>query len=626
MAELGTVFVDVEGDFGKFKKKAKSSFGGIAKMAAKVFIAGFVVKKAFDFGAQFINAAEEYGSLVSGVNTLVGNQQKALGETATLTTDHIVDQADALQKLTGFSNESILTGQRQLLTFQGIQNEGAGVNAIYDRTTGALTDMVASGALSDLNSGAILLGKALNDPAKGMTALSRSGVVFTDEQKAMVASLMESGDTLGAQKVILEELEKVYGGTAESQRDATAVIKNAWQDVQVQVGEFLLPILEKLANWVVDTMIPTLEAWWPTIVMVGEVLKEAFVTAWEVVLPILEGIWEWIAETLIPLFIEWWPVIQETAATIIGSFDDIWATVEPIFTAIVDLFNWVVEIFADNGDQIGTEMEETASWLGEIWAQISEIFTLAAEAITAIIERVTAIIQWIWENFGDQIMRVMEFAWARIQAIVELALGIIKGVLKVITGIMKGDWDQVWEGFKDILTAAWEFIKTGVSDAIGLVVDLVKGIGPKILDAVGALGSLLYSTGKDIIRGLIDGIKNMAGGVVDAIKRFVLDKIPGFVKNFFGISSPSKMFIGFGQALSIGLAEGIMDGAGDIDQAMRRLSVTPDINVAPGIDTSGVRPTLRVTNNFYGPVGGSMKEFADQIATEGARELRFAYG
>ena len=173
MADLGTVYVDVEGDFDSFGKKSESKFGTIGKAAAGVFAAAFAGVKLFDFGKDAFLAAEEYGSLVAGVNNLVENQQKALGAQATLTTDYLVSQADAIQDLTGVSNEQILTAQQQLLTFQGLQNEGEGANAVFDRATLALTDMVASGALSDFNSGAIQMGKALQDPIKGVTALDR---------------------------------------------------------------------------------------------------------------------------------------------------------------------------------------------------------------------------------------------------------------------------------------------------------------------------------------------------------------------------------------------------------------------------------------------------------------------
>jgi hypothetical protein len=69
---------------------------------------------------------------------------------------------------------------------------------------------------TDLNSNILQIGKALNDPIKGITALNRAGVQFTDQQKDQIAALQESGRTMEAQKMILAELESQFGGAAEA--------------------------------------------------------------------------------------------------------------------------------------------------------------------------------------------------------------------------------------------------------------------------------------------------------------------------------------------------------------------------------------------------------------------------
>jgi hypothetical protein len=60
---------------------------------------------------------------------------------------------------------------------------------------------------------AIRLGKALNDPIRGLTALTRVGVSFTDEQREQVKALQQSGDLMSAQKIILAELQQQFGGS-----------------------------------------------------------------------------------------------------------------------------------------------------------------------------------------------------------------------------------------------------------------------------------------------------------------------------------------------------------------------------------------------------------------------------
>ncbi|MES2155937.1 MAG: hypothetical protein V4510_12455, partial [bacterium] len=71
----------------------------------------------------------------------------------------------------------------------------------------------------------IKVGKALNDPTKGLTALSRVGILFTDQQKKQIKALQKSGDLLGAQKIILKELGTEFGGSfAAKGKTATGTV------------------------------------------------------------------------------------------------------------------------------------------------------------------------------------------------------------------------------------------------------------------------------------------------------------------------------------------------------------------------------------------------------------------
>ena len=104
----------------------------------------------------------------------------------------------------------------------------------------------------DLKSASIQLGKALNDPVANLSALSRSGIQFSEEQKAVIKSLAETNRLADAQNIILEELEKQYGGSAEAAAQAGAgpllQLKNRLGDLTEDIGRLLLPMLVKLAE------------------------------------------------------------------------------------------------------------------------------------------------------------------------------------------------------------------------------------------------------------------------------------------------------------------------------------------------------------------------------------------
>jgi len=122
---------------------------------------------------------------------------KSMGSAANVTSDDVFDLANSISGMSGVAHENIVEGENMLLTFGNIRNELGEGNDIFDQTTSLMVDMsVAMG--TDVSAGAIQLGKALNDPITGVSALSKVGITFTDDQKDMIKAMVESGDVMGA--------------------------------------------------------------------------------------------------------------------------------------------------------------------------------------------------------------------------------------------------------------------------------------------------------------------------------------------------------------------------------------------------------------------------------------------
>jgi len=153
---------------------------------------------------------------------------KSTGGAANVTKEQVTGLADELEKLTGVEAEAVMTGENMLLTFTNIKNGVGENNDIFNQATKMTLDMATAmngGAVPSaeaMKAQAIQLGKALNDPMKGLTALSKVGVSFTEDQKKQIQTMQEAGDTMGAQKVILAELNKEFGGSAEAFGATTA--------------------------------------------------------------------------------------------------------------------------------------------------------------------------------------------------------------------------------------------------------------------------------------------------------------------------------------------------------------------------------------------------------------------
>lgn len=146
---------------------------------------------------------------------------RSTGGAANVTREQIEEAAEAAEAATTIQRESVQEAQNLLLTFTNVRDEAGEGNDIFSQATESILDMsVAMG--TDARTSAMQLGKALNDPIQGMKQLGRAGVQFSDEQEEMIRKLVETGDLLGAQKVILAELETQFGGSAEAFADTTA--------------------------------------------------------------------------------------------------------------------------------------------------------------------------------------------------------------------------------------------------------------------------------------------------------------------------------------------------------------------------------------------------------------------
>lgn len=153
---------------------------------------------------------------------------KSTGNAAGLTKDQLLDMASGLQAVTTFGDEAVIEAQSLLLTFTKIGRD------VFPQATETVLDM--STALGQgLKESAIQLGKALNDPIQGVTALRRVGVQLSESQEDLIKKLVETGQTAEAQRVILAELETQMGGSARAARDtlggAIEGLKNAFGDL-----------------------------------------------------------------------------------------------------------------------------------------------------------------------------------------------------------------------------------------------------------------------------------------------------------------------------------------------------------------------------------------------------------
>jgi len=195
-------------------------------------------------GAVAVKGFVEQEKAIGQVNAAL----TSMGNVAGRTSAQLVASADAMEMRSLFDAEVILTQvTANLLTFGNVAGRE------FDRAQQAAVDM-ATRLGTEPQSAAIMLGKALNDPIKGISALTRVGVQFTEAQKAQIAAMQEAGNTAGAQGVILAEVERQFAGAAQAAADTTP-----WRQAEVAIGQAgdkigaaILPIIPPVTEAIVS--------------------------------------------------------------------------------------------------------------------------------------------------------------------------------------------------------------------------------------------------------------------------------------------------------------------------------------------------------------------------------------
>jgi len=224
-----------------------SRFGRVAKTAlVGGAAAGFyALGKAAKIGWDEFNAGQRVAAQTNAVI-------KSTGGVANITAQEVEDLGHALMLKSGIDDEVIKSGENVLLTFRNIHNEVGKGNDIFDQATKLTLDLsVAMGR--DLNSSAVLVGKALNNPTKALSALTRVGVQFSAAQEETIKRLFETGHAMEAQKMILKELRVEFGGSAAAAGKTFGgqlnILRERLNNFLGDVTRKAIPYLQRLMKW-----------------------------------------------------------------------------------------------------------------------------------------------------------------------------------------------------------------------------------------------------------------------------------------------------------------------------------------------------------------------------------------
>lgn len=245
-------------DFESGARRASSSLDGtVSKMeqtAGRLTSIGKTMSLAVTLplvgaGIAAFRELEEAGKVAAQTEAAI----RSTGGAANVTARQIDQLGTSLMRKSGIDDEAIKSGANLLLTFTQVRNEAGKGNDIFNQATKATLDLsVAFG--KDMQSSAIMVGKALNDPIAGVTALRRVGVQLSEQQQESIKAFVAQGDVMSAQKVILSELRTQVGGSAAAYGQTLAGQVNRAKESLLNAGAAMLgsvaPAIEKVSGFV----------------------------------------------------------------------------------------------------------------------------------------------------------------------------------------------------------------------------------------------------------------------------------------------------------------------------------------------------------------------------------------
>jgi hypothetical protein len=316
--------------------KATRTAGDRIKAGFKVAAAAIAAAgaAAIAFGVKAIKAAEAAATAnarIAQINESMGLFGSSVGEV----NERLVKYAEATARATGIDQNSIKATQAKLLTFRELAQSANEVGGEFDRATKAAIDLAAAG-FGSAEENAVQLGKALQDPIKGLTALSRSGVTFNETEKERIKTLVESNQVGEAQKLILQAIEQQVGGTAEATANASERIKVTFNLLTEQVGMVLLPVFEKFANFLIDKVVPFIQNFLvPTVQRLTDSFNKNAA-------PALGKIFDIVKKDLLPILEIWWRFLTRDLIPTLQ------AALKPVLDLIVTGLQFLVQKVKDN--------------------------------------------------------------------------------------------------------------------------------------------------------------------------------------------------------------------------------------------------------------------------------------
>lgn len=576
----------------KFQRQTEKTSGGLKSLGAfgavgaiaGIGALGEVVKSSFD---ELANHEK--------VTALTDVALRNLGKGAAATAPQIEDTAKQLALMSGVSHNTIQQAENMALSFQSV---GTNAGLLKRVTVDALDVSARTG--KDMTMVVRALGRAMDDPQKGMASLARTGIFLTGAQKDTVKAMMKHNEVAQAQAYILGLVEQKSKGAAAAIGNTTTGqvnrLKEAFSQMEEQIAQALLPAILAIG----PPLLKIVQAATPLVVAFAKALSAIVTPLVHFLQPLLaskEGMK--LLGAAIAAFIAFKVADQfagmASAAKGFGSVLSAIASTNPMIL-IVTAIAIAVVLIATHWDQIKAIFRAAVGW---IQTTIVPVFTGAMNAITSAFRFV---VNWVRSNWPI-IAMLIAGPFAPIVALATNAFGIRSALLSAMQKILS-------------------FVSSSISGVVNFFANLpgraAVALGSLGTFVVGAIRSALVaivaasiSLGSGIIQGIIHGIGNIASTIGNALTGGLKSAVRG-VMSAFGIRSPSRytseqIGVPLSQGIILGMEQAIIPLGGVLANRLKTAVAEGRVSLKIGIS--------QIMNDFVGLKSAVTSAFNSNTST-----------
>lgn len=388
---------------------------------------------------------------------------QSTGQAAGLTAEQMAGIATDLSFKIAVDDDDIIAAETVLATYK---------NVAGDTFTSAIASAADLSAVfgQDLSASANMLGKALNDPTQGISALTRVGVTFTQQQKDQVKAMQAAGDIAGAQAIIMGEVKSQVSGAAEASATGAQKMSVAFGELKESLGggiskaiegiapavtkllTILGPSIEKLSTTIGKALGPLLDALGPTF----EVVINTVVSLLGNVATILGGL----APIIAPII-----SVLGQVATIVGGFlATAFTALQPVLLVIVNILTQAIQSVLPVVVSLFDALAPVIQLVGDILARtLAAVLPIVVQALDALMAALAPVLPAL----GDALMSILTALAPIIPPLVDAIINMQLALLPLLEAILPL-----------------------IPPIAQLIVLLVEGLGPVLLIVANAVDKL----------------------------------------------------------------------------------------------------------------------------------------